>query len=371
MEVFRRIVKKKPRTPPKQDDDDAEPSAAAHPLDILPSLPATRRPVTPDPVTTRRPPQPIPPFFTLPYELRHEIYLLVLGHRTIHLDMRYTAASTAPGHPHTTAGAFFFAHRRWRWRAHTCHRDPGAQAAHDRCGAGGPPPTNCAAHPHTPCAIGPETLGLLLACRATYREAASVLYGPANTFHVSSGALLLRTPALLAPPRAAQLARLVLALTHESVAQFAAAHLGLVPGWPAFVALLAAVPKALPGLRSLQVLGLAAPGTALAWRAGEGEFAELDGEGELARAFLGPVDALVRAFAGQLRECVFVLESYVFDAFLEGDLAEAERTEDGVGWVQFWRPVQGVVGAPDAGYWIRRVMACAEAWYTLTYVPPE
>ncbi|KAK3368796.1 hypothetical protein B0H63DRAFT_489187 [Podospora didyma] len=379
MDKFRRIINRTKHKPPKDDGDESGPEintapGAPHALDLLPSLPARRHPLTPDLPSAFS--SPLTPLFTLPYELRHQIYLLVLGGtRTIHLDMRYSAATAA--RPHTTVGAFLHT-RRWRWRVSTCHRDPSAQAAYDRCGEGGPPPTACALH-DTPCTIGPDPLNMMLSCRRLYREVSAFLYGE-NTFHITTGVMILYTDRLLAPSLAAQIRSLVYGLSSQSVETYAREHLAIEPGWSAYRAILGAIPKAFPGLIKLELVALAAGRADVSWRYPDapawdrgGEHSEIHGVDGLKRALFRPMDDLVRAYRGQLRECAFVMEQVVFNSLVLNDLTEpTARTESRSDWVQFWRRLDSVAcdlgennvtAEEEEGYWVRRIVSRTEFWF--------
>ncbi|KAH6838488.1 hypothetical protein B0I37DRAFT_239679 [Chaetomium sp. MPI-CAGE-AT-0009] len=322
-----------------------------HALANLPTLPYPRRPITPTPA---HPQQPTSPFFRLPPELRHQIYLLVLAGREIHLDMRYTAAETST--PHSTAGASLNSARRWHWRASTCHRHPAAQPLADRCGWGGPPPTACHLFSGvTPCGVGPEVLALLCACRLAYREVVDVLYA-ANTFHVGTGSVVLYTPRLLPAERTGVMRRLVYRVTEESVWDYAEDHLGIEPGLPAYRVLLGRLPRAFPALVELMVLVEGALDRGhVHW--GRGEREPLD-PGAVRECLLEAMDGVVKEFGSQLGECVLAMGHAAFDRVLGEEIAAAETVEVNQGmWLQFWRPVGAVRrrGPLDTGYWVRRV----------------
>ncbi|KAH6635956.1 hypothetical protein F5144DRAFT_600734 [Chaetomium tenue] len=331
------------------------PFPPSHALADLPTLPHPRRPLTPPP-TTPHPHhhQPTSPFFRLPPELRHHIYLLLLAHRELHLDMRYTAAETST--PHSTAGASLHSARRWHWRASACHRHPAAQPLADRCGWGGPPPTACHLFlPEVPCGIGREVLGMLGACRLMYREVVDVLYG-GNVFHVGTGSVVLYTGWLLPAERAGAVRRLVYRVTEESVWDYADEHLAIEPGLEAYRVLLGRLPRAFPALVGLMVLveGAMERGQVY-W--GRGERAPLDAE-EVRECILEAMDGVVREFGAQLGECVLALGHAAFDRVMGEERDGAERVEVNQGkWVQFWRPVGAVRRREplDMGYWVRRV----------------
>ncbi len=332
----------KPSAPSSDaDDDDNNNHRRAHALDTLPCLPSPRRPLTPLPAHLQHLQS---PFFTLPAELRHEIYLLLLAPHELHLDMRYTAVHTTT--PHSTAGATISsAGRTWRWRASTCHRRPSSHPLADRCAWGGrSPPTACYLF-SSPCQIPREALGLLLSCRQAYREVCPVLYGH-NTFHISTGALVLYTHRLLPVERAAMVRRLVFRVIDRSAWEYAAEHLGIEPGMGAYRALIGRVPDAFPGLRAVEVVvtGLLRVQTV------SGVAVET---GEMRACVLEAMDGVVRAYEGRLgREAVLALGAAAFDRFMAGERDEAEEVveeENGM-WMQFWRPV-----TDEMGYWVRRV----------------
>ncbi|KAK3320591.1 hypothetical protein B0T19DRAFT_444424 [Cercophora scortea] len=334
-----------------------------HALDHLPTLPSPRRPLTPDPPNTTPPsPSSTSPLLALPYELRHEIYLLALnGPREIHIDMRYTQAT--PLSPHTTLGAYLH-ERRWQWRVSTCHRRPDSDPAHDRCDFSGSWPTACEMH-STPCPLGPEPLALMLACRQLYREVGPLLYG-INTFHIVTGSVLLYAPRLLRPSWTAQVTSLIFAATAESIEDYAREHLRIEPGWPAYVRLLEALPRAFPGLRSLEVIALATQRLLfLRYPEAPGGFNPL---WVLGGALLGPMDGLVRGYGGQLRECSFALEWAVFERLVESmGVEEGKITGDFRGVRElsrrFWRGLEGEgEGEVKMGYWIRGVIPRVELW---------
>ncbi|KAJ9134403.1 hypothetical protein NKR19_g8673 [Coniochaeta hoffmannii] len=332
-----------------------QPANARHALETLPSLPSPLPTITPVPPN----PQSQSPIFELPPELRLQIYRLLLSDRELHIDMRHTAWETTT--PHSTAGAHTLPTRRWRWRASTCHRHPDAPVTSDKCGWGGPPPTTCDAY-STPCGIGKEALSLLLACRSLYLEAVDVLYAE-NTFHISTGALLLFTPRLLSPTRSSSIASLVYTVTPESVLTYAGEHLGLEPGLPAYRALISRIPVAFPGLRSLQI-AISDPAlvrnlcslSRSVWVEETTEDARL----QCWDLLLAPVDAVVvaaaAAFGDRLREFVVVVGHRV--AELLPDLRLPDRREAVEGrYEQAWRsvPAHGTDEAGVHGYWVRMV----------------
>lgn len=326
------------------------PSHGRHALTTLPSLPLPRRPITPVPAH----PQSQSPFFKIPAELRLQIYRLLVSNRELHVDMRYTAWETST--PHSTKGVVPSSTRRWRWRASTCHRHPEAQVTSDRCGWGGPPPTACDEH-DTPCGIGNEALTLLLACRLTYREAVQVLYAE-NTFHINTGALILFTDRLLPPSRSRAIASLIYHVTQESVLTYSKEHLGVEPGVPAYEALISRIPAAFPGLKSLQIVianprlvdGMFRTAQHEPLGAGHDRILPID-------TFLVPVDTIVSAYAGQLKECVVILDPRVSHMLPSptGMSSEGETVEGR--YTQFWRsvPATETDGAGECGYWLRRV----------------
>ncbi|KAK4156062.1 hypothetical protein C8A00DRAFT_31112 [Chaetomidium leptoderma] len=337
----------------RQQEPEQAPTATgpSHALDTLPTLPATRRPITPPTSSTA---QLASPFFRLPPELRQQIYRLVLSGREIHIDLRYTAVETTT--PHSTHGASFDVCRRWRWRASNCHRHPDAPPIADRCGWGGPPPTACILFNGTSsssCAVGPEVLALLRSCRLAYREAIEVLYAD-NTFHVCTGALLLYTPRLL-PPAARAVTSLIFQVTEESVWMYADEHLGIEKGLPAYEVLLRRLPVAFPSLVRLLVVVQGS-----LWRGRPGGGAELSPvyRDAVKDCLLSSMDGAVAGFRRPLVDCVLAMRESAFDRVMVEERAAAEKVELREGmWVQFWRAVSVVRGdqALDTGYWVRGV----------------
>ncbi|KAK3392209.1 hypothetical protein B0T20DRAFT_50176 [Sordaria brevicollis] len=381
--ISRRRLKPQPEADDTTDDAHDADYRKPQPLDLLPTLPPTRRPITavPSSVTSHSEPT-ATTFLTLPYELRHQIYLLLLASRPgLHIDMRYAQAS---GHPHTTEGAYFH-DERWAWRASTCHRDPSIHAAFDRCGLGGPPPTACHLHPDTTCGIGAEVLGLLLTCRQVYREAVQVLYAR-NTFYITTGSLILYTNRLLVPETAVMITSLVFTITTNTCVIFAREQLGLKPGWDAYAALLRRIPGAFPGLKKLSVIALTARRAMLEWRWPTNnnifDVVEAPPEDrvvneEVKKKLLGYMDEAVLAYGGgQLRECEIVFEKDVFDKYMGGDFAEAERREgeDGTDFKRYWRQLPVMekdwdldeVEKDRCGYWVQRVPKLFEVWFDMT-----
>lgn len=379
-----RISRRRLKPQPEPDDTtDAHHDRNPQALDLLPTLPPSRRPITaipsePTSVTSTDQPR-TTTFLTLPYELRYQIYLLVLADRQgLHVDMRYAQAS---GRPHTTEGAYFH-EERWAWRANTCHRDPDVHPAFDRCGLGGPPPTACNLHPDTTCSIGAEVLGLLLTCRQVYREAVEVLYAR-NTFYINTGAIVLYTNRLLVPESAAMVTSLVFTITTNTCVIFAKEQLGLKPGWDAYAALLRRIPVAFPGLRKLQVIALTARRVMVGWRWPNNNMFDIieappndrTANEEVKNKLLGYMDDAVKAYGGQLRECSIVFEKDVFDKYMGGDFAAAERTEsqEDTDFRQFWRHLPMTEKDWDVskledrcGYWVQRVPKLSEVWFDMT-----
>lgn len=363
------------------DNTDIHDDPKPHALDLLPTLPPHRRPITAVPsashVTSpdRRPDATT--FLTLPYELRYQIYLLVLADRQgLHVDMRYAQASHASGRPHTTEGAYFH-EERWAWRSSTCHRDPDVHPAFDQCGLSRPPPTACHLHPETTCSIGADVMGLLLTCRQVYREAVEVLYGR-NTFYMNTGATVLYTERLLVPESAAMVTSLVFTITTNTVSVFAQEQLKLKPGWEAYETIMGRIPVAFPGLRKLQIIALAARRAGVDWMRQTNNIPDIieappedrTANEAVKEKLLGYMDDTVMAYRGQLRESSLVLEKDVFDRYVGGDYAAAERTESGEDWSQFWRKLplernELDSDKPEArcGYWIQRVPKLVEVWF--------
>ncbi|OIW34317.1 hypothetical protein CONLIGDRAFT_626347 [Coniochaeta ligniaria NRRL 30616] len=343
-----------------QDDEPepAEPPSHGHALASLPNLPSPRRPITPIPAN----PQLESTFFKLPPELRQQIYRLLLSGRTLHIDMRYTAAETST--PHSTKGVHLSPTRRWRWRASTCHRHPSAQAISDRCGWGGPPPTACDEH-STPCGIGKEALGLLLCCRLAYREAVQILYAE-NTFHTNTGALLLFTDRLLPPERSGAITSLIYQVTPESVLTYSEEHLGLQPGMQAVMTLLSRIPKAFPGLKRLHIVidDIVVRGVWPGLRDLQLPM-PFETQSRVNNMLLSPADLVVTLYQGRLKEFVLIMDHRAFDRLVADQSAAADRVESVDGkYLQFWKrvAVPHVGRKIDKGYWVRRVSPDDENW---------
>ncbi|KAL2165898.1 hypothetical protein VTG60DRAFT_3616 [Thermothelomyces hinnuleus] len=230
------------------------------------------------------------------------------------------------------------------------------------------------------CRVGREVLGLLRACRLTYRECVGLVYGE-NVVHVGSGALLLHTEALLPRERAASVRALVVRVAEEAAWDYADEHLGLRPGLDAYHAMLGRLPRAFPGLRALTVAlhGSLRRGR-VRWRQGERD--PLD-PAQVRHCLLETMDAVVRGYnnsnnnnnnnnnnhagAPALAECVLALAHDAFDRVMGGDRAAADKVQESKegssssAWVQFWRPVTVAPGALggeatlETGYWVRRV----------------
>lgn len=334
----------------RRQHESAQEPPPSHALDTLPTLPTPRRPLTPAAPSPR---QLASPFFKLPPELRQKIYRLLLSRREIHIDVRYTALGTAA--PHSTRGASFEPADRWRWRASTCHRHPDAQPILDRCGWGGPPPTACGVF-DTPCGIGREALGLLLCCRLAYREAVQVLYAE-NTFHITTGALLLYTDRLLPPERSGAVTSLIYQVTQGSTWDYAASQLKIRPGLPAYEALLLRIPKAFPSLVKLLVVIRTPLDLKQVW---EGFGQTPPNRVTIKDCLLSSMDVAVGGFRRPLVECVLAMGHRAFDRLLGTERADAEKVESREGmWLQFWRPLSITCGdkALNTGYWVRRVSA--------------
>ncbi|KAL2163982.1 hypothetical protein VTH06DRAFT_3195 [Thermothelomyces fergusii] len=219
------------------------------------------------------------------------------------------------------------------------------------------------------CRIGREVLGLLLACRQTYRECVGLVYGE-NVVHVSSGVLLLYTEALLPRGRAEAVRALAVRVAETTVWDHAAEHCGVRPGLDAYRAVLARLPRAFPRLRALTV---SLHGSLRRGRV-RGLLEPLD-PAEVRGCLLEAMDGVVRGYVQNrathggcdLAECVLALAHDAFDRVMGADHAAAERVEESkqaggaIAWVQFWRPVAVAPGthgggAPrEAGYWVRRV----------------
>ncbi|KAL1841848.1 hypothetical protein VTJ49DRAFT_6525 [Mycothermus thermophilus] len=392
-----------PDDPPSDDDDTTTTRTFfprnPHALDTLPVLPP-RRPLTSGQHTN---PQLSSPFFRLPAELRLLIYRLILSPTDpnsnsssftkpgseIHLDLRYTAALTAPRTPHSTRGASLSPEgRQWAWRASRCHRHPDALPISDRCVWGGPPPTACAWYVERgvapECFIGPEVLGLLRSCRRAYREALPVLYGE-NTFHVGSGAVVLFAERLLSPAGRACVTRLVLTVSEETVWMYAEEHLGVKPGLGVYELVVGKVPAAFPGLQRLMVVAYGP----LFRR----EFVQLGGHdlhvpvvqgdedakrGVVRDALFAAMNAAVAGFARPLVHAMLVVRLDAFDRLMLDEMPGAAGAEVREGqWRQFWRPLgeDRSDGARESrGYWVRGVdeERAASIWNPIPgWMPPE
>lgn len=335
--------------------------APAHPVTRLPALPKDRRPLTAQSPN----PQLMSPFFKLPPELRQQIYRILFSGREIHLDMRYTAVDTST--PHSTAGAVLHDSTRWQWRASSCHRHPDINAVADRCGWGGPPPTRCDMF-DTPCGIGKGTMEFMLSCRLAYREGVVALYGD-NTFHIGTGALIMHGRRLIVPARLETVMSLIFHVRTETIEQYATEHLGLPRGWNAYNLLIGMLPFTFPSLRRLEIV-VAGMWTTFGNPSGEVLYPVQDQPvGKM--AFFQPVDSIVLRYGQQLKECILVYQSYIFEEFLldeerllsspesGGALAAGQRTECGKDWVQYWRRCDAgtdrATSTQAPGYWIRKV----------------
>lgn len=223
----------------------------------------------------------------------------------------------------------------------------------DRCGWGGPFPTACYKF-DTSCCVGKEVMGLLLSCRMMYREAVQVLYAE-NTFHITTGALLLYTNRLLPQERSGAITRLIYRVTAESMLTYAEEHLGLEPGVPAYTALLTRIPEAFPALKNLQIVIDAAVVRSV-WPGLGNLDIPLPEEtrSAMTEMLLKPVDLVVQLYQEQLKECVIVLDHMAFDHMLADHSAVAERPESVDGqYLQFWRPISEEDGPANTGYWVR------------------
>ncbi|KAK4221480.1 hypothetical protein QBC38DRAFT_126015 [Podospora fimiseda] len=333
---------------------DPEPPTPPHALDTLPTLPSPRRPITPLPPN----PQLSSSFFSLPPELRLQIYRLLFSSREIHLDMRYSATESSI--PHSTKGAIFGVDRIWRWRASTCHRHPQAFSLQDRCTWGGAHPTACSEY-GTPCGVGKEMMGMLLSCRLGYREVVQVIYAE-NTFHVTAGAVVLYNQELMPVERSREVRKLIYKCTVETVWDYAVEHLRVKRGVHAYRALMGGLARNFPGLRELEVVLM-----------GDAALRIVRGQGvavtpsevvrDVKEVLLGPVDEMVRGF-GQKVDCVLVMsEGSGEGGNLKEEFAEgAERSEGVEGkWIQFWRGVEG--SKVNEGYWIRFLSLVEQRWY--------
>lgn len=197
-------------------------------------------------------------------------------------------------------------------------------------------------------------MGMILSCRLAYREVVDVLYGK-NTFHVSTGSVVLYTESLLPTERASTVTRLVYQVTEESVWLYAHEHLGIVEGFPAYKMLIGRVPTAFPGLMKLEVV---VQGSLERGRAGgRTEFAPLD-VGDVRDCLLSAMDAAVVKFGRPLKECALAMRHRAFDRVMDGERHAAAKVESRQGlWLQFWRPleVNREKRLFETGYWVRRV----------------
>ncbi|KXX76911.1 hypothetical protein MMYC01_207517 [Madurella mycetomatis] len=347
MSFIRRVFSGKSVASRRQHESRQE-SPPSHALDTLPALPTSRRPITP---VTPNPQQLSSPFFKLPPELRQQIYRLLFSRREIHIDVRYTALETST--PHSTRGASFEPADCWRWRASTCHRHPDAQPILDRCGWGGLPPTACSLF-DTPCVIGKEVLGLLLCCRLAYCEAVEVLYAE-NTFHITTGALVLYTDRLLPPERSGAVTSLIYQVTQGSTWDYATSQLKITPGLPAYEALLLRIPKAFPSLVRLLVVIQAPLDRKQVW---EGFGHNPPNRDSIKDCLLSSMDTVVGGFGKPLVEYVLAMGQRAFDRLMKKERADAEIVESREDiWLQFWRPLSIAGGdkALNTGYWVRGV----------------
>lgn len=178
-----------------------------------------------------------------------------------------------------------------------------------------------------------------------------------NTFHVSTGAVLLFTERLLARERTAAVRSLVFNARVESLTEYAAEHLGLEePGWPAYEVLVGRIPVAFPSLRRLTVV--------FPCRAGRGLLKVVEGEGEgggdvMRRRITAPMDGVVAAFGSSLEECLLIVDGTAFDAHFRGDGHDIQEQGQGERLMNspgdrvtdnarcMWRSVSDVVGEED------------------------
>ncbi|KAH8901230.1 hypothetical protein GQ53DRAFT_835114 [Thozetella sp. PMI_491] len=344
----------------KRDEVAPQEEAAAHPLDLLFALPPLRRPKERPSrfihFKKQRAKKPAA-FFGLPAELRRQIYLLAFGAREIHLDLAYSRVDIQA--PHSIDTLDLRAERTWTWGVSVCHRDPRADTSWDHCGTGDYP-TVCTGNP-LDCRVG--AWGWLLSCQQAYVEGSEVLF-TTNRFYTSSGVIVLHAPRIITHAHTNMIMHLSLTVQEGSIMDHARAHLRLQPGWPAYRALVSAIPDSFPGLKRLD---LVVPGR---WRGALWQDHSLDGtvtsprweDPDTVARFLEPVDKLMRAFRGQLEECQFVMERQTFDSLMTDQILTASRVESGpfmehLTWERYWRSANlpNEAMPKDLGYWLKRV----------------
>ena len=202
-----------------------------------------------------------------------------------------------------------------------------------------------------------------------------------NTFYVNTGATVLFTERLLVPESSAMVTSLVFTITTNTVSIFAWEQLKLKPGWEAYAALMERVPIAFPGLRKLQIIALAARRAGARWEWPTNNILNViealpedrTVNEETKNKLLGYMDDTVMAYRGQLREASLVFERDVFDKYVGGDFAAAEKTESGENWTRYWRQLPSEGNQLDSarfenprGYWIQRVQKLVEVWFDMT-----
>lgn len=229
---------------------------------------------------------------------------------------------------------------------------------------------------------------MLLSCRLAYREVIHVLYAE-NTFHCSTGALLLYTERLLPRERTAAITSFVYHARAESLDEYAAEHLGLEkPGWSAYEVLLGRIPVAFPSLRRLTVIFPCRAGIGLLKvdEEEDGDVVGLNvaggGHDAMRERITAPMDAIVAAFGPLLEVCFLLVDETAFDAHFGRSADDTQDQDQGqMNYLQGWwgegsRPPKtrckwrrlgdddsevgnaigvGEEGVPGTGYWIRGV----------------
>ncbi|CRK39393.1 hypothetical protein BN1708_001610 [Verticillium longisporum] len=342
---------------------------------IPPILPpsAIRRPLTPSsaPGAAESAPafaaQPSP-FFTLPFELRRQIFLYAFGRQTLHIDLAFRrpfapAPLTTPEkerpHAHIFCDHMYFhsgqgfrritvdksSPKAWRWFGCVCHAraadvgsfDPSltevVDLSTDGCLTGR---TDCDAWPGEwpgRCFVG--VMGWLLSCRQAYVEGVHVLYST-NIIHISSNLLIQRPDAFLPAQRLAQITSLRFRWSFKEGHENAADDAALSNMAQSNFSRSYLPPSSLRGpvCPALKYLHISLEGDFM------GLYAKRDDEGRVPfdspregaqamREKLQPaLDEVVQRFATPLTECVVTIpwSSYETWCLLEGDVGQPRQT---------------------------------------------
>ncbi|KAH8899031.1 hypothetical protein GQ53DRAFT_363223 [Thozetella sp. PMI_491] len=311
-------------------------------------------------------------FQRLPPEIRRKVLVVAFGGRALHMSLEF-------GHPRQLIRTFDG--NQWqttrymnpgeKWSPQELHPDPGESQAWQWRGCRCMNQLQMTGVYHQGCIPGMArcwqheadvpwyhqigAMGWLLACRQAYMEGIEVLYG-ANAIRISNTRSVMshHLETLLSPIRRSMITSIELGWNIRDLTGPGDASVHAM-GRPEFLALLEAVPKALPNLRTIymDIYGRLFPGLRLEERPPLYD-----------KSLFNSIDDMVRKLPERFQELTISVPFTVFQKRLARAGKEGAKIERIGFTTRFWRPLPAVdnqsqVAAPSAGgghgiegYWV-------------------